>query len=97
MGYGVRRGERAHIRVWAPCLPGKRKLQAWRDAGADPADTPRTYFRIEAVFTQTQVEPLPPPAQPAPLDQPLAKVHDDNLTWSRPARLRSRSGIDARS
>jgi hypothetical protein len=83
MGYAVRGGERSHIRVWAPCPPSKRKLQAWRDAGADPSERPRTYFRLEAVFAQTQVEPLPAPAQPVPLDPPFAEVQGDTLAWAR--------------
>ena len=83
MGYAVRRGERSHIRVWAPCPPSKRKLQAWRDAGANPSERPRTYFRLEAVSAQTQVEPLPSPAQPVPLDPPFAEVQGDTLGWAR--------------
>jgi antirestriction protein ArdC len=81
LGYCVRRGESSHIRVWAPCPPSKKKLQAWRNAGAVPADRPRTYFRLEAVFSATQVDPLPPPAQPAPLDPPIAEV-GDSLAWA---------------
>jgi hypothetical protein len=34
----------------APCPPSKAKLKAWRDAGADPAEKPRTFFRLSAVF-----------------------------------------------
>ncbi len=34
MGYHVRKGERAHIRIWARCEPSKKRLQAWKDAGA---------------------------------------------------------------
>ena len=83
LGYGVRRGETSHIRIWAPCPPSKKKLQAWREAGAVPADKPRTYFRLEAVFTQAQVEPLPPPAEPAPLDPPIAELEGDSLAWAR--------------
>lgn len=66
-----------------PCPPSKTKLAAWRDAGADPADKPRTYFRLEAVFTQAQVEALPPPAQPAPLAPPIAELQGDSLAWAR--------------
>ena len=51
LGYCVRRGETSHVRIWAPCPPSKKKLAAWRDAGADPTEKPRTYFRLEAVFT----------------------------------------------
>src|SRR3954454_3820715 len=69
LGYCVKRGESSHIRVWAPCPPSKKKLAAWRDAGAVPNDRPRTYFRLEAVFSE--VEALPPPAEPAPLDPPF--------------------------
>jgi N-terminal domain of anti-restriction factor ArdC len=42
MGYCVRRGETA-LRIFAPCPPSKAKLKAWRDAGADPAEKPRTF------------------------------------------------------
>jgi hypothetical protein len=83
MGYCVQRGCTSHIRVWAPCPPSRKKLQAWRDAGAVPADKPRTYFRLEAVFSQAQVEPLPPPAQPAPLEPPSAELEGDSLTWAQ--------------
>ena len=79
LGYCVRRGESSHIRVWAPCPPSKKKLQAWRAAGAIVKDRPRTYFRLEAVFSASQVEALPPPAEPAPLDPPLAEVQGDSL------------------
>jgi hypothetical protein len=59
-----------------------RELKAWRDAGAAPADRPRTYFRLEAVFSAAQVEALPPPAEPAPLDPPSAEVQCDSLAWA---------------
>ncbi len=49
LGYCVRRGEKA-LRIFAPCPPSKAKLQAWRDAGADPAEKPRSFFRLTAVF-----------------------------------------------
>jgi hypothetical protein len=78
-----RRGETSHIRIWAPCPPSKKKLAAWRDAGADPADKSRTYFWLEAVFTQAQVEALPPPAEPAPLDPPICELEGDSLAWAR--------------
>jgi len=79
----VRKGETSRIRVWAPCPPSKRRLQAWRDAGANPDDRPRTYFRLEAVFSEQQVEALPPPAQPAPLGPPIAEVQGDTLAWAQ--------------
>lgn len=83
LGYCVRRGSTSHIRIWAPCPPSKKKLQAWRDAGAVPADKPKTYYRLEAVFSQAQVEPLPPPAEPAPLDPPCAALQGDTLAWAQ--------------
>lgn len=85
LGYCVRHGETA-IRIFAPCPPSKAKLQAWRDAGADPAQKPRTFFRLTAVFDRSQVDELPPPAQPAPLDPPAAaEIDGDDLEpWLAP-------------
>ena len=82
LGYCVRRGSTSHIRVWAPCPPSKKKLAAWRAAGAIPAEKPRTFFRLEAVFSDQQIEPLPPPADPAPLTAPMAEVQGDSLAWA---------------
>jgi antirestriction protein ArdC len=79
LGYCVRKGETSRIRVWAPCPPSKKKLAAWRAAGANPDDRPRTHFRLEAVFSAAQVQPLPPPADPVPLDPPIAEVQGDSL------------------
>ena len=85
LGYCVRRGEKA-LRIFAPCPPSKAKLQAWRDAGADPAEKPRTFFRLTAVFDRSQVDELPPPAEPAPLDPPAAaEIDGDELApWLEP-------------
>ena len=82
LGYCVRRGSTSHIRVWAPCPPSKKKLAAWRAAGAIAQDKPRTYFRLEAVFSEAQVEPLPPPAEPVPLAPPIAEVQGADLAWA---------------
>ena len=85
MGYCVRRGETA-LKIFAPCPPSKAKLQAWRDGGADPAEKPRTFFRLTAVFDRSQVQELPPPAEPAPLDPPAAaEIDGDELaSWLEP-------------
>jgi antirestriction protein ArdC len=83
LGYCVRRGTTSHIRVWAPCPPSRKKLQAWRDAGAVAADKPKTHYRLEAVFSQAQVEPLPPPAEPVALDSPVAELEGNTLAWAR--------------
>ncbi len=85
LGYCVRRGETAR-RIYAPCPPSKAKLQAWRDAGADPAAKPRTFFRLTTVFDRSQVDELPPPAEPAPLDPPTAAEIDGTelAPWLEP-------------
>jgi antirestriction protein ArdC len=81
LGYCVRKGERA-IRIWCPCPPSKKQLAAWRDAGGDPVDRPRTYFRLGPVFDRTQVAELPPPAQSMPLDPPIREIDGDDLAWA---------------
>ena len=76
LGYCPVKGSRA-IRIWAPSPPGKRQLQAWRDAGADPETKPRTGWRLTSVFAQDQVAELPPPAVPMPLQAPVAQITGD--------------------
>ena len=78
LGYAVRPGESA-IKIWMPLAPGRKQLQAWRDAGADPGEKPRTLFKLGSVFDVSQVSPLPPPANPAPLDPPIARLEGDEL------------------
>ena len=77
LGYCPVKGSKA-IRIWAPCPPSKTQLQAWRDAGADPAQKPRTGWRLAAVFAQDDVAELPPPAVPAPLTAPIAEIRGDS-------------------
>lgn len=77
LAYCVRKGEHA-IKIWAPCPPSKRRLKAWRDAGADPDQRPRTGWRLASVFAQDQVDPLPPPAEPAPLTPPVREITGDS-------------------
>ena len=50
LGYCVRKGEHTRIRVWARCEPSRKKLQAWRDAGAIAAEKPKAFYRLDAVF-----------------------------------------------
>ncbi len=59
LGYCVRKGERA-IRIWAPCPPSPKKLREWRQAGADPAERPHTFFRLVAVFDRVPSRPAYP-------------------------------------
>jgi len=78
LGYAVQRGERA-IKVWAPCPPSRKQLERWRQEGGDADQHPRTHFRLVPVFAQDQVAPLPPPAEPAPLELPIHDVNGDEL------------------
>jgi antirestriction protein ArdC len=78
LGYCVRRGQTA-IRIWAPCPPSRRALEHWQRNGGQPGERPRTFFRLAAVFAQDQVDPLPPPAVPAPLEPPIEPLTGDTL------------------
>ena len=78
LGYCVRRGQTA-IRIWAPCPPSRRQLEHWQRNGGEPGERPRTFFRLAAVFAQDQVDPLPPPAVPAPLQPPIEPLTGDTL------------------
>jgi hypothetical protein len=73
LGYAVQRGSRG-IRIWAPCPPTRKQLDQWRENGADPTHRPRTGWRLATVFAQDQVAPLPPPAEPAPLEPPCRQI-----------------------
>jgi antirestriction protein ArdC len=88
LGYCVRRGERAVIRIWMPIPPSTKQLQAWRAGGGDPADRPRTRYKLGPVWDRSQVEPLPPPAKPAPLDPPITEPDGDTLAWTLPPLTR---------
>jgi hypothetical protein len=70
----VQDGQGRSAEVWV--LPQGRL----RVVGLNPK--PRTYFRLEAVFSASQVEPLPPPAEPAALDPPIAELEGDSLAWA---------------
>lgn len=79
LGYAVRKGEHG-LSIWAPCTPSKTKLRRWREAGANPEDRPRTFFRLVKVFDRSQVDPLPEfPGGPVDLDPPLEPVEGDGL------------------
>jgi antirestriction protein ArdC len=81
LGYCVRKGETA-LRIWCPCPPSARQLRDWQDAGADPAERPRTHFRLGPVFDRAQVVELPAPAEPLPLDPPIREIDGDELSWA---------------
>jgi antirestriction protein ArdC len=84
LGYAVRRGERAVIRIWTPIPPSKAQIAAWQAAGAKPEDRPRVRFRLGPVWDRSQVEPLPAPAEPVPLDPPITEPDGDSLAWAFP-------------
>jgi len=69
LGYCVRRGERA-IRIWVPMRV--------RDREAEDPKAKRTIFRLGPVFDRSQVDPLPPPAEPTPLHPPIVAVEGDS-------------------
>jgi antirestriction protein ArdC len=83
LGYAVQRGERA-IKIWAPCPPSRKRLERWKRAGSDPNERPRTYFKLVSVFAQDQVSPLPPPAEPVPIEPPIHDVEGDELAPAIP-------------
>jgi antirestriction protein ArdC len=101
LGYAVRRrpddvaeGLWA-IRIWAPCSPSRKQLERWERAGGNPATRPRTYFKLVPVFAQDQVDPLPPPAEPAPLDPPVRDIDGDELAPVVPLLLKLAGEIDS--
>ena len=74
LGYCVQKGARK-LWLWHPVPPSKQALQAWREAGADPAEKPRPRFVMKpSVFDVSDVAPLPPPACPAPLQPPTNPI-----------------------
>ena len=83
LGYCVQKGQKA-IRIWAPMPPSQAKLEAWRAAGSNPEDRPRTGFKLTAVFAQDQVAELPPPAVPAPLSCPIRELEGEDLAPAMP-------------
>lgn len=93
LGYAVRRGERA-IKIWVPIPPSKHKLDEWRASGADPANRPRTFFKLGPVFDRSQVDPLPPPADPVSLEPPIVALEGDDLAcaWPKLVTLASNLG-----
>jgi hypothetical protein len=73
LGNAVQAGSTG-IRIWATGGPSNRALESWEQQGADPESKPRIGWRLTAVFAQDQVAPLPPPAEPAPIDPPIVEI-----------------------
>jgi antirestriction protein ArdC len=91
LGYCVRKGEQAVIRIWMPMPPTKRQIATWEAAGARAEDRPRVRFRLGPVWDRSQVTELPPPAEPVPLDPPIVAPEGDSLAWAFP-RLTALAG-----
>jgi hypothetical protein len=77
LGYCVTKGSTG-IRIWARCAPSQKRLQEWRDAGADPDQKPKATYKLVSVFAQDQVAELPPPAKPVPLRPPIEEITGDS-------------------
>ena len=56
LGYCVRKGETAVIRIWIPMPPTKAQIAAWESAGAKAEDRPRVRFRLGPVWDRSQVQ-----------------------------------------
>ena len=95
LGYCVTKGETS-IRIWAPCPPSKKTIDAWRAAGADPDYRPRTFFKLSPVFADDQVQKLPPPAQPAPIHLPLRELEGEDLADTIPTLIELASETGSR-
>lgn len=79
LGYCVRKGEKS-IRIWAPIPPCKKAIKAWREAGSNSDEKPKTYFRLVPVFDRSQVEEIPDhPGGPTPLEPPHEPITGDSL------------------
>lgn len=78
LGYAVRRGQQA-IRIWAPIPPSRTRVEQWVKAGSNPDEKPCTYFKLAPVFDREQVQALPAPARPVPLDPPVREIDGDEL------------------
>jgi antirestriction protein ArdC len=83
LGYCVRKGEKG-VRIWAPCPPTRKQLESWEANGSKPEERPRTLFKLTAVFAQDQVQELPPPAVPAPIECPIRELEGDDLAPTLP-------------
>jgi antirestriction protein ArdC len=94
IGYVVRKGEHA-IRIWAPCPPSKKAVKTWREAGSNPDEEPRVFFRLVPVFDASQVAPLPEfPGEPVPLEPPHQPIAGDGLVEKLPALVEFADSLD---
>lgn len=82
------------IRIWAPCPPSRKQLERWQQNGGDPGDRPRTFFRLVLVFAQDQVQPMPPPAVPVPLEPPTRDIDGEDLAPMLPRLIELASDLE---
>ncbi len=95
LGYAVRRGQKA-IRIWVPIPPSRKRVEKWVRAGSNPDEKPCTYFKLGPVFDREQVEPLPAPARPVPLDAPVREIAGDDLAPVLPCLIELARQIGSR-
>jgi hypothetical protein len=84
LGYCVRRGEHAVIRIWMPVPPSTTQLDAWQAAGGDPNERPRTRFRLGPVWDRSQVEPLRRRPSQWRWTRRSPSPEGDSLAWALP-------------
>jgi antirestriction protein ArdC len=103
LGYAVRKRPETvpegawGIKIWAPIPPGKAAKAAYEAAvkAGERPDRLRTFFRLAAVFGDTQVDPLPEMEQ-VPIRPPLVEVEGDSLAaaWEPLVVLAGEIGYD---
>lgn len=101
LGYCVTKGNTG-IRIWARYEPSRKRIQAWRDAGADPGQRPRASYKLVSEFAPRSGRAAPAAAKPAPLTAPIAEISGDShhtcsaaspsslASWATPSRMRHR-------
>lgn len=77
--------------------PSRNALEAWREAGAIPAERPRTRFRMTAVFDRSQVDELADfPGGAVALTPPTVALTGDDLAdrWAPLTELATSIGSE---
>ena len=82
------------IKIWAPCPPSRKQLERWQQNGANPDQRPRTFFRLVPVFAQDQLQPMPAPAVPVPLEPPIREIDGEDLTPILPRLIELASALE---
>jgi hypothetical protein len=82
------------IKIWAPCPPLRKQLERWQHNGSNPDERPRTFFKLVPVFAQDQVQPMPPPAVPVPLEPPIRDIDGEDLAPMLPRLIALASDLE---